>query len=240
VGLREVGELRALSSDPKTSQSVNEIVGSNGRPTLKVAPISRGLYARLFKPVFDRVIGLALLVLTLPILIAAAIAIRLKIGSPILYTQDRVGVNGDTFNLYKFRTMIPDRRQANGGFEGSERRVTHKSPEDPRVLPLGKTLRSFRLDELPQFWNVVNGDMSLVGPRPELPEIVAEYEDWQHGRHDVKPGVTGPWQISERNGKAMHECTETDIEYIEDVRFSTDLSILARTPIAMIGGRRGY
>jgi lipopolysaccharide/colanic/teichoic acid biosynthesis glycosyltransferase len=194
----------------------------------------------LFKPVFDRIVGLALFILTLPILIIAAVLIRLKIGTPIIFQQDRIGMSGETFKLYKLRTMIPDRRHSTVDFDGSDRRLTHKSPDDPRVLPLGKTLRSWRLDELPQFWNVVNGDMSLVGPRPEMPEIVANYEDWQHHRHIVKPGVTGPWQISERNGKPMHQCTETDLEYIKDVRFSTDLSILVRTPIAMIGGRRGY
>jgi lipopolysaccharide/colanic/teichoic acid biosynthesis glycosyltransferase len=229
-----------MSIDPTTSQSVNDIVGSNGNPTLAQAPESRGLYTRLFKPVLDRIVGLALFILFLPIIAFAAIAIRIKIGAPIFYTQNRIGVDGSTFNLYKLRTMIPDRRQSSGEFEGPERRLTHKSPEDPRVLPLGKTLRSWRLDELPQFWNVVNGDMSLVGPRPELPEIVAEYEDWQHQRHAVKPGVTGPWQISERNGKLMHECTDADIEYINRMRFGTDVSILVRTPMAMFGGRRGY
>jgi len=205
-----------------------------------MATEAHGVYARLFKPVLDRIVGLALFILTLPILIIAAVLIRLKIGTPIIYQQDRIGMNGETFNLYTLRTMVPDRRHTPVDFEGSDRRLTHKAPDDPRVLPLGKTLRSWRLDELPQFWNVVNGDMSLVGPRPEMPEIVAKYEDWQHHRHIVKPGVTGAWQISERNGKPMHQCTETDLEYINNVRFSTDLSILVRTPIAMIGGRRGY
>jgi lipopolysaccharide/colanic/teichoic acid biosynthesis glycosyltransferase len=97
-----------------------------------------------------------------------------------------------------------------------------------------------RIDELPQFWNVVKGDMSLVGPRPEIPEIVRSYEPWQHQRHMVRPGVTGPWQISHRNGKLMHECTEVDIDYITQVSLIYDLKILASTPRAMIGGRKGY
>ena len=229
-----MGELGLMSVDPTTRQSVNELMASNAKPT------HRGVYARLLKPAFDRIVGLTLFIFALPILIVAALLIRLRIGSPIIYQQDRVGMNGEIFNLYKLRTMVPDRRERNVDFEGSERRFTHKSPDDPRVLPLGKTLRAWRLDEIPQFWNVVTGDMSLVGPRPEMPEIVADYQDWQHQRHLVKPGVTGPWQISERNGKLMHECTETDLEYIRDVRFNTDLSILARTPIAMMGRRRGY
>ena len=223
-----------MSVDPITRQIINELTASNGDP----AP--QGVYAGLLKPAFDRIVGLALFILTLPILIVAAVLVRLKLGSPIIYQQDRVGMNGEIFNLYKLRTMVPDRRQRPVDFEGSERRLTHKSPSDPRVLPLGKTLRAWRLDEIPQFWNVVTGDMSLVGPRPELPEIVAKYDDWQHGRHAVKPGVTGPWQISERNGKLMHQCTETDLEYVKEVRFSTDFSILVRTPMAMIGQRQGF
>jgi lipopolysaccharide/colanic/teichoic acid biosynthesis glycosyltransferase len=233
-----MGELGLMTSDP-ISESVSG-QASSGKSTPAPPTTPRRVYARLVKPGFDRVVGLALFILTLPILIVAAVLIRLKIGAPIIYQQDRVGVNGETFNLYKLRTMVPDRRQGNADFEGSDRRLTHKSPDDPRVLPLGRTLRAWRLDEIPQFWNVVTGDMSLVGPRPEMPEIVADYEDWQHQRHVVKPGVTGPWQISERNGQLMHECTETDLEYVKDIRFSTDLSILVRTPIAMIGGRRGY
>lgn len=229
-----------MSSDSTSSQSVNEPLDSSGRPTPKLVTESYGVYARLLKPVSDRIVGLALFILTLPILLVAGVLIRLQIGTPIIYRQNRVGINGETFNLYKLRTMIPDRRQASFDFEGHERRLTHKSPADPRVLPLGKTLRSWRLDELPQFWNVVTGDMSLVGPRPELPEIVTDYQDWQHQRHVVKPGVTGPWQISERNGELMHECTDIDLEYVKDIRFSTDFSILARTPYAMIGRRRGY
>ena len=234
-----MGELGLMTSDP-ISESVSGSQASSGKSTPAPSTTPRRVYARLLKPGFDRVVGLTLFILALPILIVAAVLIRLKLGAPIIYQQDRVGMNGEVFNLYKLRTMIPDRRQGNVDFEGSERRLTHKSPDDPRVLPLGRTLRSLRLDELPQFWNVVIGDMSLVGPRPEMPEIVAAYEDWQHQRHAVKPGVTGPWQISERNGQLMHQCTETDLQYVNDIRFSNDLSILARTPIAMIGGRQGY
>ena len=235
-----MGELTLMNSDPTISRSVSGTVASNGKPTPQTRFDLGGVYPRFVKPALDRTIGLALFILTLPILIIAAAVIRLKIGAPVIYQQDRVGINGEIFNLYKLRTMIPDRRQGSVDFEGTERRLTHKSPDDPRVVPFGRTLRSWRLDEIPQFWNVMIGDMSLVGPRPELPEIVAKYDDWQHGRHIVKPGVTGPWQISERNGKPMHQCTETDLEYVKNIRLSTDLSILARTPIAMLGGRRGY
>jgi lipopolysaccharide/colanic/teichoic acid biosynthesis glycosyltransferase len=197
-------------------------------------------YQRFLKPVIDRLMGGLLLLLTLPLLAVIAATVRFKLGKPVIYRQERVGKDGETFELYKFRTMMPDRRLDSNGFEGPERRRVHKSQNDPRVLPVAGTLRSWRLDELPQFWNVLNGDMSLVGPRPEMPQIVATYEPWQHRRHVVKPGVTGPWQISSHNGKPMHECTEMDLEYVDDISLRRDLSILARTPMAAFGPRRGY
>lgn len=199
-----------------------------------------GTYQRLFKPTMDRTLGGVFLVLTLPVLAISALVVRFKVGSPILYKQQRVGKDGSEFALYKLRTMTPDRRIGCDGFEGVDRRETHKSPGDPRVLPAAKKLRSWRLDELPQFWNVVTGDMSLVGPRPEMPAIVAEYEPWQHARHLVKPGLTGPWQVSARNGKLMHECTEMDLEYVDQIALKRDLQLLIRTPIAMFGNRQGY
>jgi len=106
----------------------------------------------------------------------------------------------------------------------------------PRV---GALMRAFHLDELPQLWNVIKGDMSLVGPRPELPQIVERYAEWQHRRHVVKPGLTGLWQVSELNGHPMHECTEVDLEYLSTMGLGTDLSILIRTPVAVLR-RHGY
>jgi lipopolysaccharide/colanic/teichoic acid biosynthesis glycosyltransferase len=200
-----------------------------------------GTYVRWFKPVLDRVLGLVLLILVSPIIVIGGLVILVTLGRPIFYAQERIGLNGRPFRLYKLRTMIPDRRVIDrSGHHGVERRRTHKSPNDPRVKPVSKILRSLRLDELPQFWNVVKGDMSLVGPRPEMPEIVKTYQPWQHQRHLVKPGVTGPWQISARNGKLMHECTEVDLGYITRVSLVEDLRILMGTPLAMIGGRKGY
>jgi lipopolysaccharide/colanic/teichoic acid biosynthesis glycosyltransferase len=200
-----------------------------------------GVYARFAKPIIDFLIGLVLLVLFSPLILVAAVMILATMGQPVFYSQERIGKHGETFRLHKLRTMVPDRRKARShDYEGPDRRRTHKSPNDPRVSRVGKLLRSMRLDELPQFWNVVKGDMSLVGPRPEMPEIVRSYEPWQHQRHVVKPGVTGPWQISHRNGKLMHECTELDIDYINQVGLWYDLKIMASTPRAMMGGRKGY
>lgn len=121
------------------------------------------------------------------------------------------------------------------------RRLTHKTTADPRHTALGRVLRAFSLDELPQLFNVLKGDLSLVGPRPELPEVVATYEPWQHARHAVKPGLTGLWQVTERgDAEPMHLHVDTDLRYIEQLSPTTDLRILLATPLAVAGiGRRG-
>lgn len=199
-----------------------------------------GGYRDYVKPVLDRVGGFALLILSSPLIAVSALLVRITLGRPVFLRQVRIGKNGEEFAMLKLRTMIPDRRQESGQYDGSERRRVHKSPNDPRVPAVCKILRAWRLDELPQFWNVLRGDMSLVGPRPELPQLVAQYEDWQRRRLCVLPGVTGPWQISTRNGHLMHECIEMDLEYLDQITFRNDMSLLLRTPIAMIGRRRGY
>jgi lipopolysaccharide/colanic/teichoic acid biosynthesis glycosyltransferase len=186
------------------------------------------------------VLGLLLLILFSPVILLVGLIIRMTLGRPVFFSQERIGLNGAPFRLHKIRTMVPDRRVEQTEYQTVERRSTHKSPADPRVNRVGRVIRAMRLDELPQFWNVVKGDMSLVGPRPELPEIVGHYEPWQHQRHLVKPGVTGPWQISHRNGQLMHECTQIDLEYLTKISLLHDLTIIARTPAAMIGNRKGY
>jgi len=213
-------------------------VGRSEPPQLQLVPRTN-IYRDRVKPVIDVVSGLVLLILLAPVILISAAVVAVSLGTPVIYTQDRIGLGGKRFKLYKLRTMIPDRRIRSGQHIGPERRQTHKSREDPRVTAIGRRLREVRFDELPQLWNVVKGDMSLVGPRPELPEIVAGYDDWQQRRHVVKPGLTGLWQVSDHNGKPMHECTDMDLEYIEKMSFTSDISILLRTPAAMFH-RRGY
>jgi lipopolysaccharide/colanic/teichoic acid biosynthesis glycosyltransferase len=197
-------------------------------------------YETYLKPVLDRVGGILLLFVTAPLTLAAATAIRLTMGAPVILRQERVGKSGVVFTIYKFRTMQPDRRTDDVPGFGEDRRLTHKHPNDPRLTPVGRFLRKWSFDELPQFWNVVRGEMSLVGPRPEMPKIVAGYEPWQHARHSVKPGITGLWQISERGDRMMHECTETDLVYLDEISLKTDLKIMFLTPLAALGLRRGY
>jgi len=197
-------------------------------------------YCRYVKPAIDRLLGLGLAILTLPIAAIAGLFIRSSMQQPALYRQERVGKDGEVFIVYKLQTMIPDRRQNLLSFEGQDRRKSHKTPNDPRVTGLGRFLRKWSVDELPQFWNVVKGDMSLVGPRPELVSVVDEYDDWQHNRHLVRPGVTGIWQVSERGNTPMHEATQLDLVYLEKISLMTDLTILLRTIPAALGMRSGY
>jgi lipopolysaccharide/colanic/teichoic acid biosynthesis glycosyltransferase len=222
----------------------SRLIGAVDAPATVVQPVdvrvASPLYVRFVKPVIDRVGGLVLTALTLPLIIPILVAIRMTMGKHPLFVQERVGKDGETFKVFKLRTMNVDRRAIPMHYVGPDRRVTHKSEHDPRVTPLGRFLRKYSLDELPQFWNVLFGSMSLVGPRPELVDIVSRYEPWQHQRHIVKPGVTGLWQVSERGEIPLHEATDMDIAYLETVSFGKDLQILVRTVPAAMGKRTGF
>jgi lipopolysaccharide/colanic/teichoic acid biosynthesis glycosyltransferase len=194
--------------------------------TLSAPPNS--FYARIGKPLFDRVVAVLLFVLTLPIVLLVALAVVLVIGPPVLFRQRRAGRDGAAFSVLKFRTMRPDRR-ADRRPVIEDRRTTHKSERDPRHTRLGRQLRKWSLDELPQLWNVIRGDMSLVGPRPELVEVVERYEPWQRQRHLVRPGITGLWQVSRRGEGLMHLYTDVDLDYVATLSFRRDLGILLRT-----------
>jgi lipopolysaccharide/colanic/teichoic acid biosynthesis glycosyltransferase len=196
-------------------------------------------YVRFVKPVIDRLGGGVLLLLAFPVILAVALAVRISLGTGVVFTQDRVGRAGVPFRIYKFRTMRPSRRREHRPFEGEDRRQTHKHPDDPRLSAVGRVLRRLSLDELPQLVNVVKGDMSLVGPRPELVAIVDNYEAWQHRRHCVKPGLTGLWQVSARE-RPMHEATDVDLEYVDAISFGTDVRILLRTVPAALGRKKGF
>lgn len=192
-----------------------------------------GFYVRHLKPVVDRVVAAVLLVVLSPLIVLIALGLLMTLRRPIFFRQVRVGRNGVPFTLWKFRTMRPDRRMRNVPTP-VDRRVCHKSATDPRHTRFGRALRCTRLDELPQLANVLRGDMSLVGPRPEMSEIVARYEPWQHDRHLVRPGLTGLWQVSTIGTGLMHEHTDIDLEYIRVMDLKTDLRILLRTPAALV------
>ena len=198
-------------------------------------------YERFGKPILDTLIAAVVLIVALPLMATIMALLWVTMGSPVLYRQPRVGRNGTTFTIYKFRTMLADRRSGlPSTYDGPERRQSHKTRNDPRVTPIGRFLRKWSLDELPQFWNVLRGDMSLVGPRPEMTSIVARYEPWQHERHVVRPGLTGLWQVSSRANGKMHEHVDIDIEYVSEVSLRNDLRILLRTVPAVLGRSHGF
>ena len=217
-----------LPNEPEMNPELKLVRPPEGVAHLSFVVAPRGAYLRFWKPAMDRIVGAALLLGALPVLGVVAVAVRRRIGSPVLFRQARCGRNGEPFDVLKFRTMRTDRRMDRRTV-AEDRRVTHKSEEDPRHTDLGRRLRKWSLDELPQLWNVVRGEMSLVGPRPELVDIVDRYEPWQHQRHLVRPGLTGLWQISRRGEGLMHLYTDIDLEYVATVSFRTDLKILMRT-----------
>lgn len=229
--------LMGAGGDATLSAALASVVGAQPRaeapgPAISARAVTR--YERYAKAGFDRVAGVVLAVVAIPIFVVIALLIRVKLGKGVIYKQQRVGRHGKPFTMYKFRTMAPDRRQSAQPFAGPDRRVCHKRDDDPRHTPLGRFLRRASLDELPQILNVVRGEMSLVGPRPELPHIVERYEPWQHARHSVKPGITGFWQLSGRAGGLAYEGVELDLDYLSNLSFGTDLWVLLRTvPVAL-------
>jgi exopolysaccharide biosynthesis polyprenyl glycosylphosphotransferase len=182
---------------------------------------SNNTYAFL-KRAFDCTIALALLVLLSPILLTIALAIRLTSPGPALFVQDRVGKNGNLFKIFKFRTMyVTAPKQAYSPIYRRDRRITR----------IGAFLRRTSLDELPQLLNVLKGDMSLVGPRPEMPFIVEQYNDIHRQRLRVLPGITGIWQISAGRAQLIHENIQYDLYYIRNKNFFMDLAILLHTAV---------
>jgi len=196
-----------------------------------------GLYESVLKPLVDHGVALVVLAIVTPLMLLVAFLVRIRLGKGVLFRQERVGQAGRPFSIYKFRTMTADRRLRTVPFTDPERRRNHKDQTDPRHTRLGLVLRALSLDELPQLLNVLRGEMSLVGPRPELAVVVDGYEPWQHARHQVRPGMTGLWQISGQRGAPMHAATALDLDYVDRLSWRTDLAILVRTMPAVVRRR---
>ena len=196
----------------------------------------------LMKAVFDRVIALGLIVLLAPVLIGLAIAVRLSSPGPVLFRQQRVGRAGVEFTMLKFRSMYADAEHRLGDLyalsDGNG--VIFKMRDDPRMTPLGRWIRRFSVDELPQLFNVLRGDMSLVGPRPPLSEEVALYAADDSRRMLVKPGITGLWQVSGRSDLSWDESVRLDLRYVDNWSMTLDLLILWKTVRAVIYGAGAY
>ena len=214
----------------------------NGIPLISTRDISIRGWNLLVKRAFDLVLGTAFSIVALPFILLIALAIKLDSRGPVFYMQTRIGKNGEPFRCYKFRSMvegaddlrqeISDLNEASGPW--------FKVRNDPRRTRVGRMIRRYSLDELPQLINVLRGEMSLVGPRPNLPEEVDQYQEWHKRRLTVSPGITGLWQVSGRSDLTFDEMVLLDIYYVENWNIILDLSILLRSLPAILRGRGAY
>jgi exopolysaccharide biosynthesis polyprenyl glycosylphosphotransferase len=195
---------------------------------------------RVSKRTFDLVVGSLLLILSLPLMALIALIIKVDSPGPILFRQQRVGEKGRLFEMLKFRSMIENAEALQDAVvtRGPNGEAIHKQQDDPRTTRVGRFIRITSLDELPQLFNVLRGEMSLVGPRPELPWLVNQYKRWQYKRFEVPQGITGWWQINGRSDKPMHLHTEDDLYYIKHYSLLLDLHILWKT-LGVVLKRKG-
>lgn len=210
----------------------------NGQPVLLYHSVPENRAAILVKKLLDRVGAAVGIILTSPLMLVTAIAIKIDSEGPVIYRQKRTGCNGRVFDMLKFRTMT-------NGAEHLKNQLRHlnemsgpvfKIKNDPRVTHVGRFLRKYSIDELPQLFNVLKGDMSLVGPRPPLPREVEQYAPWQHRRLSVKPGVTCLWQVNGRNKIDFDEWMKLDLRYIDRWSLKEDIRILAETVPTVLKG----
>jgi exopolysaccharide biosynthesis polyprenyl glycosylphosphotransferase len=235
-------EVRVTATLPEMLASRLTVQPIGGMMALSLKPVRLSGTQAAVKRAFDLTASTLGLAVLSPVLLAIAAAVRLTSPGPILYRQGRVGQRGRPFTILKFRTMRSgaDEMVAELRLRHGMNDLMFKLQDDPRVTRVGRFLRRFSLDELPQLINVARGEMSLVGPRPPLPEEVAEYDDWQFDRLEVSPGVTGLWQVSGRSELSFDECVRLDLFYIENWSLAYDLYIVAKTLPVLVSRRGAY
>ena len=196
------------------------------------------------KRAFDLVIASIVVAVLSPVLVLVALSVKLTSSGPILFKQERIGLNGTPFKMLKFRSMVQDAEARLELLQNAQRvegnAVLFKMKDDPRVTRVGRVLRRFSLDELPQLFNVLGGSMSLVGPRPSLERELSLYEEHAHRRFLVKPGITGPWQVGGRSNLTWEESVRLDLYYVENWSMTSDLVILWRTLSAVLARDGAY
>jgi exopolysaccharide biosynthesis polyprenyl glycosylphosphotransferase len=236
VGIKLVPDLFEMSL---SRVEVDDIAGI---PLLDVREKPARRVARAAKRLLDLALASVLTLVTLPILTILALLVRLESRGPALLRQERVGMGGRTFTCLKLRTMYDGSEDAQAALEHLNEVRGHifKIRDDPRCTRMGRWMRRWSLDELPQIWNVLLGDMSMVGPRPPLPAEVAKYDAYQMRRLEVKPGMTGIWQVSGRSDLPFDEMVVMDIYYVDNWSLSLDIRILVRTVIAVLGRHGAY
>ncbi len=242
------------SLDPNRHQllltpSITDVAGSRvhlrpvaGLPLVHVETPDHDSPRLHAKRAFDFTIAVAMLTVLAPVLAVIAVLIKREDGGPAIYTQQRVGKDGALFTIYKFRSMYmdADARRAALLAEADSGKGLFKMRDDPRVTPIGRVIRKYSLDELPQLFNVLRGDMSLVGPRPALPEEVGIYDDTERRRLVVTPGLSGLWQVSGRSDLAWEDGIRLDLYYVENWSMAADLVILWRTAKTVLFPRGAY
>jgi exopolysaccharide biosynthesis polyprenyl glycosylphosphotransferase len=213
-----------------------------GLPTLSLSQGESAPYRRMFKAALDLAGSLLLIAVLSPLLLLVALAIRLSMGGPVLFLQKRAGRNGRAFFLYKFRTMVADARaqQEKLGAKNQMSGPVFKLARDPRITPLGRFLRKYSLDELPQLLNVLRGEISLVGPRPLAMYEARKVPAWAWRRFSVKPGITCLWQISGRNQIDFKDWMKLDLDYVDHWSLGLDFTILLKTPAAVLSSKGAY
>jgi exopolysaccharide biosynthesis polyprenyl glycosylphosphotransferase len=212
----------------------------DNRALIYIEPTIRTGWRYIAMRIFDYTVALIGLLLTLPILLVSMVAIRLESKGPVIFRQVRTGVNGQHFEILKLRTMYDgaEAMKAELMEHNESDGPLFKMRDDPRVTRVGRVLRKFSIDELPQFWNVVRGEMSVVGPRPALPSEVAQWEEDVHERLRVLPGITGIWQVSGRSEATFSDYKRLDHFYIDNWSLAHDVRIVART-LGVVFSRRG-
>jgi exopolysaccharide biosynthesis polyprenyl glycosylphosphotransferase len=240
LALEEQGVLVRVALDlfPRTRARA-QLDDLDGTPLLTFSTAPSNPLLLGVKRATDLVLTAVLLLLSLPAMGFIALLIKATSSGDVLFRQVRCGLNGRLFTLYKFRTMVADAEQRRGALEHLNEMSgpVFKAREDPRVTRLGRLLRRYSLDELPQLWNVLTGSMSLVGPRPPIPDEVARYERWQRRRLSMRPGLTCLWQVNGRNDLDFEEWIELDLQYIDSWSPFLDLKILLQTIPVVLSGR---
>lgn len=250
-GIRDLSwELERLDVDLLVSPGVVDISGPRllmrpvaGLPLIHVEKPQYNGAKRFEKRAFDIVFSLAVLAFSLPITLVVAALVKLTSRGPVFYLSERIGLDGKPFRMIKFRTMVVDAdRQVDALAAQNESKggVLFKIRRDPRVTPVGRVLRRYSIDELPQFLNVLRRDMSVVGPRPPLAREVAAYDDEVRRRLLVRPGITGLWQVSGRSDLSWEDSVRLDLFYVENWSMVADMLIVLKTVKAMVGGSGAY
>ena len=194
------------------------------------------------KRITDIVLAMMGLIILSPVLLIVAIAIKIDSKGPIIFRQNRIGKNEKKFGMYKFRSMVVNAEELKENLEEQNEMSgpMFKIKYDPRVTKVGKFIRKTSIDELPQLWNVLKGDMSLVGPRPSLPKEVEQFDNWMFKRLSVRPGLTCYWQVSGRNNIDFEDWMKLDIKYVEERNFWIDIKLIFKTVFVLFGDKNAH